>query len=118
MTVSPSGRYAVMQRNTQSILFDVGAKSYEVLPFRVVRIAFLDGKDVAVAVTDAPSIVPVGGANLQVLDATTGLARGTAALTTSATYASEIKGKGAILVVGETSCPAHKPSTPVARVRL
>jgi hypothetical protein len=53
-----------------------------------------------------------------VLDGAKGTSRGVAQLPSSATYASEIPGKNAMLVVGDTKWSAHKPSTPVVRVDL
>ncbi len=148
MSVSPNGHYAVMQRNSESILLDVAAKKYELLPFRVVRVAFLHNKDAAVFATGASSIVSydlatrtqtwtatgqpsvlrvtsddsavvaVSGTSVQVLDGAKGTTRGVAKLPSNATYAAEIPGKNAMLVVGDTSWSAHKPSTPVVRVDL
>jgi hypothetical protein len=48
MSVSPSGNYAVMQRNTLSVLFDVKNKTYTNLPFRVDRVAHAKSGDIAV----------------------------------------------------------------------
>ena len=147
MSVSPSGHYVVMQRNSVSILLDVQAKKYEQLPFRVVRASFLHQKDVAVVTTgssivaydmaskamlwsvasqpsilrpsnDDSSILAVSGTSLQVIDVATGMVRGTAMIPSSATFANEIPGKNAMLVVGDTSWSAHKPNTPVVRVDL
>ncbi len=40
MVVSPSGRYLVLQRNTQTLVYDVAAGAYHVLPVTLNRIAF------------------------------------------------------------------------------
>jgi hypothetical protein len=56
MSISPSGHYVLMQRNSESILLDVQAKKYSQLPFRVVRVSYLHQKDVAI-VTTGSSVV-------------------------------------------------------------
>jgi WD40 repeat protein len=48
MSVSPRGGFALLQRNTLSVVFDVAAKKYVELPFRVVRVAWDPSADVAV----------------------------------------------------------------------
>jgi len=60
----------------------------------------------------------VTGASLQVLDGSTGKSRGMAQLPSNATFAAEVPGKNAMLIAGDTSWSAHKPSTPVVRVDL
>jgi hypothetical protein len=40
MVVSPSGRYVVMQRNTETLVYDASAAAYHVLPQVLDRIAF------------------------------------------------------------------------------
>jgi len=148
MSVAPSGRFAVMQRNAVTLLFDVQAKRHTQLPFRVVRLAFApndrvvfakaDGTlglfDMAAAKelwsvkADAPTLlrvsndgaaIVVGGAvSVNVLDAKTGAARGGAIVGATPSFAAELPGKDAVIVVGDTSWSAHKPSTPVVRIAL
>ncbi len=48
MSVSPRGGFALLQRNSLSVLFDVAAQKYVELPFRVVRVAWDESADVAV----------------------------------------------------------------------
>ncbi|HVH44574.1 MAG TPA: hypothetical protein VM925_19605, partial [Labilithrix sp.] len=49
MVVSPSGRFIVMQRNTQTVLYDANSRTYHELPASLLRIAFAKRTDVVFA---------------------------------------------------------------------
>lgn len=57
MVVSPDGRYALMQRNQTSVLFDVSARSTHDLPNQVSRLVF--SKDSAFAIALLPKAAGV-----------------------------------------------------------
>lgn len=59
MTMSPNGRYAVMQRNTVTLVFDVTAKRYTQLAVQMDRIAFSKKRDVVYAVGTDKSLYAV-----------------------------------------------------------
>lgn len=59
MVVAPSGRYIVMQRNTQTILYDAPKATYHELPSVLSRVAFARASDRVFAVT---------GTSLQAID--------------------------------------------------
>ncbi len=67
MTMSPNGRYAVMQRNTVTLVFDVTAKRYTQLPTQLDRIAFSKKRDVVYAMGTDRSLSAIDLATTTVL---------------------------------------------------
>lgn len=63
MVVSPSGRFIVMQRNTQTVLYDAVARRYHELPAPLLRVAFAKRSEVVYA--------HVAGGTFQAIDLAT-----------------------------------------------
>lgn len=59
MVVSPSGRFIVMQRNTDTVLYDAPAATYHELEKRLVRVAFAKTSDTFFALTNDGALVAV-----------------------------------------------------------
>jgi hypothetical protein len=57
MEISPSGHYAIMQRNTVTVLLDIRANKYVELPLQLQRIAFSKKRDVGYALMPDGSVV-------------------------------------------------------------
>lgn len=67
MIVSPNGGYAVLQRNTVSVVVDVGHGNARDLPFQVDRFVFAAGSATGFAIDPANAVVAFDLATLQVL---------------------------------------------------
>ena len=59
MVASPSGRHLVMQRNTETLVYDVATSTYHSLPAPFLRVAFAKDAEVAFAFVAAGSSGPV-----------------------------------------------------------
>lgn len=57
MEVSPSGHFAILQRNTVTVLLDLTANKYVELPQQLSRVAFSKTRDVAYALQPGGSLV-------------------------------------------------------------
>ncbi|HSO33315.1 MAG TPA: hypothetical protein VLT33_12365 [Labilithrix sp.] len=73
MVVSPSGRFIVMQRNTVTLVYDVGAATYHELSAALLRVAFAKGSDTIFAY--------VAGGTIQAIDLATRAVRWSAPAT-------------------------------------
>ena len=153
MVVSPDGKFAVMQRNQTSVLFDIEAMTAKEMPEQVDRLVFaksgkgfiavmksdreivsyaLPGADELWRATvdfhsgptlarlsdDDKHLVFGDDSSLIVLDAADGEVRGTLPMDSDPRELSFVPGGDHALVVGQTSWPEHKPSTPVVDVNL
>jgi hypothetical protein len=149
MVVSPSGRYIVMQRNTQTILYDAPKATYHELPSVLSRVVYAKKSDLVFAAVgtevqaidlatravrfrvtlaaaptmlrlsdDDATLLVASSAGVHVVDASTGVLRGTNAIAGTITHAAFVPGQPRALVVGPTVWRDGGPHTPVYGVDL